>query len=98
MHTPTLAPAASAQPTQQDLKCGVCFNCNNPGHIAHNCPHPKTQKIQVSKPSPTIPSPPLEDLQATIAEMVRTAVAEGVQVLQQAEEMPAAKEGQPEDF
>src|SRR5258705_13890674 len=98
MHTPTLAPAASAQPTQQDLKHGVCFNCNNPGHITHNCPHPRTQKIQVSEPSLTLPLPPLEDIQAALTEMVRTAVAEAVQVPQQAEEMLAAKEGQPEDF
>ena len=46
-----------------------------PGHIARNCPEPRVHRIRASHPTPT-PTPPMEDLRATIVDIVKTTMAE----------------------
>src|SRR6266581_4090467 len=57
----TTAPAAAPKPDPQpmDLDCtrfprieqrrsGLCFNCNQPGHIAHDCPRPRPCQVRTT--------------------------------------------------
>ena len=64
------------QPTRRDPRRVVCYNCNCPGHFSRDCTKPQTHRIRASNSTPTPTFPTMEELRATITDVVKTAMAE----------------------
>jgi len=48
---------------------GLCFNCNQPGHIAHDCPRPRPHQVRATLQEESSQVPPQlapEDLRVII--------------------------------